>query len=172
MTPPMRPEAQFGVRMHQLLKSVHQMLRDDLAACRELAAEVAAGAPAARIAEAITALQSRSPIWTLRVNCLYHCRHVHLHHRIEDADMFPALRRSNPELSAVVDRLEADHRAISTLLDEVQACAEHLDDAAASSERARLVRALTDLADRLLEHLAYEEEAVAPAMRSWEYWPV
>ena len=34
--------------------------------------------------------------------------------------MFPALRRSNPDLTAVVDKLEADHRAISALLDEVE----------------------------------------------------
>ena len=84
-------EAPFGVLMHRQLKLIHQMLRSDLAVCRDLAIEVAAGAPAADIAGRIEALQTRSPIWTLQVNCLYHCRVVHMHHGHEDADMFPCV---------------------------------------------------------------------------------
>ena len=164
-------EAPFGVLMHRQLKLIHQMLRNDLTVCRELAAEVAAGAPAADIAEQIAALQTRSPIWTLQVNCLYHCRVVHMHHGHEDADMFPALRRSYPELSAVVDKLEADHRSISELLDDVEESAGQLDDAAANPVRERLVNALGRLEDDLLAHLAFEEESIAATMRGWEQWP-
>jgi len=154
------------------LKLVHNMLRNDLAICQEVASEVAAGAQAKRIEQQIGELKTRSPIWALRVNCLYHCRVVHSHHHIEDADMFPALRRSNPDLGAVVDKLEADHRAISDRLDEVDAAAVDLDDGAASAARQRLVKALNELADDLLEHLAYEEEVIAPTMRRWEAWPI
>ncbi|MFI5286120.1 MAG: hemerythrin domain-containing protein [Candidatus Dormibacteria bacterium] len=96
---------------------------------------------------------------------------MHAHHGLEDADMFPALRRSNPELSAVVDKLEADHRAVSDLLDEVGASADQLDDTAANPARKRLVAALARLEQDLLEHLAYEEESIAAAMRGWEQWP-
>ena len=164
-------EAPFGVLMHHQLKLIHQMLRSDLTVCRELAGVVAAGAPAADIAAQILALQTRSPIWTLQVNCLYHCRVVHAHHGHEDADMFPALRRSNPELSAVVDKLEADHRTISSLLDDVEESAKGLDDAAVNPARLRLVTALGRLEEDLLAHLAYEEESIASTMRSWEQWP-
>ena len=157
--------------MHRQLKLIHQMLRSDLTVCRELATEVAAGAPAADVAAQIATMQTRSPIWTLQVNCLYHCRVVHAHHGHEDADMFPALRRSNPELSTVVDKLESDHRAISELLDDVEASAKDLDDTAMNPARARLVSALSRLADDLLAHRAFEEEAVAATMRSWERWP-
>jgi iron-sulfur cluster repair protein YtfE (RIC family) len=157
--------------MHRQLKLIHQMLRSDLSVCRHLAAEVAAGAPASTITEQITALQTRSPIWTLQVNCLYHCRVVHAHHGHEDADMFPALRRSNSELSAVVDKLEADHRAISDLLDAVEESAKELDDSAANPARGRLVEALGRLEADLLAHLAYEEESIASTMRGWEQWP-
>jgi Hemerythrin HHE cation binding domain len=171
MSSPGTSEAPFGVMLHRRLKLVHQMLRKDLAVCRDLASEVAAGASPGRIAEQIAALKTNSPIWTLRVNCLYHCRLVHLHHQLEGADMFPALRRSNPALSAVVDRLEADHRTVSTLLDDVEASVADLDDLATSPARELLVRRLTQLADHLLAHLAYEEETVATTMRGWERWP-
>jgi hypothetical protein len=164
-------EAAFGVLMHRQLKLIHQMLRSDLAVCRDLAAEIAAGAEAAEISEQIAALRTRSPLWTLQVNCLYHCRVVHAHHGLEDAEMFPALRRSNPELSAVVDKLEADHRAISTLLDDVEAAAGELDDAPANPARQSLVIALGRLEEDLLAHLAFEEESIASTMRGWERWP-
>ena len=164
-------EAPFGILMHRQLKLIHQMLRSDLTVCRELAGKVAAGAPARDIAEQIAALETRSPIWTLQVNCLYHCRVVHAHHGLEDADMFPALRRSNPELSAVVDRLEADHRSISKLLDHVEELARQLDDAAVNPVRERLINALSRLEDDLLAHLAFEEQFVAATMRRWEQWP-
>jgi signal transduction protein with GAF and PtsI domain len=166
-----RNEAPFGVAVHRQLKLIHQMLRNDLTMCRELAADVASGASADQVRERIAEMRETSPISTLQVNCLYHCRVVHMHHGIEDADMFPALRRSNPDLGAVVDRLESDHRAISTLLDQVEASARDLDDTSTSHLRDRLVTALSDLATRLLEHLAFEEENVAATMRSWERWP-
>jgi hemerythrin-like domain-containing protein len=105
------------------------------------------------------------------MNCLYHCRVVHAHHGLEDADMFPALRRSNPALSAVVDKLEADHRAISDLLDDVEQSARDLDDTAANPARHQLVTALGRLETDLLAHLALEEESIAATMRSWEQWP-
>jgi hypothetical protein len=166
-----RNEAPFGIAVHRQLKLIHQMLRNDLTECRELAADVASGAPSDAVRERIAEMRETSPLSTLRVNCLYHCRVVHMHHGIEDADMFPALRRSNPELGAVVDRLQADHRAISTLLDDVESSAQNLDDTSNSDLRSRLVTSLRDLATRLLEHLAYEEENVAITMRSWERWP-
>lgn len=157
--------------MHRQLKLIHQMLRNDLAVCRELAVEVASGLPAAQVSRRVAELQTRSPIWTLQVNCLYHCRVVHAHHGHEDADMFPALRRSNPDLSAVVDKLEADHRAISGLLDDVERAAGDLDDTAGNPARGQLVVALGRLEADLLAHLALEEESIAATMRSWEEWP-
>jgi Hemerythrin HHE cation binding domain len=157
--------------VHRQLKLIHQMLRNDLLVCRELAAEVAAGAPSGQITNQIAALQMNNPIWRLQVDCLYHCRLVHMHHHGEDAEIFPALLRSNPDLSAVVDRLEADHRAISTLLDDVESSARLVNDESPSEARAHLVTALRDLGSRLLEHLAFEEESIAATMRSWERWP-
>jgi hypothetical protein len=166
-----RNEAPFGVAMHRQLKLIHQMLRNDLTTCRELASEVADGASSAEVVDRIAEMRANSPIWTLQVNCLYHCRLVHMHHHGEDRDMFPALRRSNPDLGAVVDRLESDHRAISTVLDDVEARVKELDESSTSEARGDLVRALRDLATRLLEHLAFEEENIAATMRSWVTWP-
>lgn len=171
MTARERTEAPFGIAVHRQLKLIHQMLRNDLTTCRELAAEVAAGAAPVEVAGRIADMRANSPIWTLQVNCLYHCRLVHVHHHGEDRDMFPALRRSNPDLGAVVDRLESDHRLISTLLDDVEARVRELEESSTSEARDGVVSALRDLATRLLEHLAFEEQNIAATMRSWVTWP-
>ncbi len=150
------------------LRWVHDMVRRDLAAVRELAGEVAGGAPAPRVTDGLHGLRTRGGLFQLRVNCLRYCRFVHEHHTNEDVALFPAVRRSAPRLGATVDRLEADHRVVAGLLDEIERTARGLDGDGA---RARLVAALETLSAHLLEHLAFEEEALAPVLATWTAWP-
>src|SRR5687767_3912856 len=89
---------------------VHDRIRHDLDVLQRLSADVVAGISAGDVHAEIGRLQTNSPLWQLRVNCLYYCRVVHMHHRIEDIALFPELRRTNPALAPVVDRLESDHR--------------------------------------------------------------
>lgn len=110
-------------------------------------------------------------LWKLRVNCLYYCRFVHAHHHGEDVALFPALRRTNPALGPVVERLVADHRKVSGLLDQIEASANALGAQDGTTPRARLVQALNDLSTDLLAHLAFEEEAIGPTLLEWETWP-
>ncbi len=153
------------------LKTIHTHLRHDLAACRKLAGQVAAGAAPEHIRAQIESLQTSSPLWKLRVNCLYYCRIVHAHHSIEDMIMFPALQRVNPDLGPIVDKLMADHRQVSRLLDEIEASAKALVLEDGTSIRVRLVNALGDLATDLLAHLEWEEEALGPTLLELEEWP-
>jgi hypothetical protein len=154
-----------------MLLWVHEKIRHDLAACEDLAARVADGLAPGEARAEIRELQTASPLWQLRVNCLYYCRFVHHHHQLEDAMLFPALRASDPAMVPVADRLEADHRVVSDQLDEVEAAADALlaDDSA--DPRSRLVSALGALHGTLIEHLRYEEEAAGPTIRSWSDWP-
>jgi iron-sulfur cluster repair protein YtfE (RIC family) len=156
--------------LHEL-KAMHNALRHDLTVCRALADQVAAGAAPEHIRAQITSLQTSSPLWKLRANCLYYCRFVHTHHTIEDMALFPALRRANPGLGPVIDKLMADHRAVSRLLDEIEAGANALLVQDGTTARTRVVDALNDLATDLLAHLAFEEEAIGPTLLEWEEWP-
>ena len=159
-----------GEHLLQELKWVHNALRQDLARCQELAGQVAAGAAPEYVREQVKSLQTSSPLWKLRVNCLYYCRFVHTHHHVEDIALFPALKRTNPALGPVVDRLVADHRKVSGLLDQIEASANALGAQDGTAPRARLVQALNDLSTDLLEHLAFEEEAIGPTLLEWETW--
>jgi hypothetical protein len=158
-------------RLAQELRWVHDLLRRDLATVRRLAAQAAGGLPAPEIRAALARLEANGPLWQLKVNCLRYCSVVHHHHQLESALLFPALRRANPDLGPVVDKLEADHAAVSDLLDAVGEAAETLVGEDTPGVREKLVAALDTLADELLAHLAYEEEHISPTLNTFTEWP-
>ncbi|MEV4539840.1 hemerythrin domain-containing protein [Asanoa sp. NPDC049518] len=152
------------------LKSVHNMLRRDLAAVRKLADAAAGGASARQVRSGLTRLKSNGPLFQLRVNCLSYCQVVHRHHHNEDEALFPAVVRAAPQLKATVARLKADHRLVEDLLYEVEGAARQLGGNDTGPRR-KLVVALRALSDHLLEHLAYEETQLGPVLANWKSWP-
>jgi hypothetical protein len=153
------------------LQWIHSMIRSDLEIVREMAADTAAGEPASRIQARLRTLAAASPLWQLRINCLQYCRFVHSHHHAESVLLFPELRRSNPALNPVVDKLQADHEHVSTLLDDVEEAARELTEDDQPAGRERLTAALGQLSTDLLAHLAYEEESIGGTLRTWTSWP-
>ena len=153
------------------LRWVHDAIRRDLDTVRTLSVDVRDGAPPAVITDAISGLQTNGPLWKLRVNCLHYCRFVHSHHHLEDVALFPELRRANPALAPVVDRLESDHRVVSDYLDEIEASVRNLGREDSHPTRERIVSALDALAEHLLAHLAFEEREIAPTVLTWDSWP-
>lgn len=175
LNPKAKSTSTIGEQMVRELEWVHGMLRRDLGAVRLLADRVTDGAEAAEVRDGLIGLQTRGPLWQLRMGCLHYCQFVHGHHGLEDAALFPLVRANNPELAEAVAKLEADHRVVSDLLDAVEAEARRLGDADGDrgddDARAALAAALDLLADTLLEHLAYEESTIGPAMRQWRTRP-
>jgi hemerythrin-like domain-containing protein len=93
-------------------------------------------------------------------------RAMHGHHATEDAVLFPMLLRrqgADGVLGVVVDRLRAEHRALTGLLDAVeQALGALPGDAAAKAATGAMAR----LSDQLEAHLRFEEEQLAPALNA------
>jgi hypothetical protein len=160
-----------GEAMVAELKWVHDLVRRDLRTVRQLADDVQAGLPAPAAAAGIRSLAAGGPLWQLKINCLQYCRFVHSHHHAESIMLFPALRRANPALGPVVDKLEADHDRVSDLLDAVEAAASNLAEREHPGTRRRLVEALQALSTDLLAHLQYEEDNVAGTMSTLTGWP-
>lgn len=164
------PETAQGRAIYQELLWVHTAIRRDLATVSELAGSVEAGMAAQEVRDRIRGLQTNGPLWQLKINCLQYCRFVHAHHNHEDSLFFPRLRAANPELAPVVDRLEADHRRVSDLLDETESAASALGEEDGEVTRRRLGTALDSLAEQLLAHLDYEEERAGPTIRRLTGW--
>ena len=95
--------------------------------------------------------------WTLGAYCQSYCGFVNGHHSLEDASVFPHLRRAEPAAAPVLDRLSEEHVVIHGLLDRVDtvlvALVNDADDAALDA----VEESLQTLGDRLLSHLSYEE---------------
>jgi hypothetical protein len=62
-------------------------------------------------------------------------------------------------------------RKVSGLLGKVEASTNELGVQDGITPRTQQVKALTNLSIDLLEHLAFEEEAIGPALLEWEMWP-
>ena len=67
---------------------------------------------------AINPMTMRQNDWTLGAYCESYCRIVTGHHTLEDAAIFPHLRRE-PELAPVLDRLAEEHVVIHGVLEGV-----------------------------------------------------
>lgn len=164
-------ETEQGRALFQELLFVHAILRNDLATIQRLAGEVADGISGEQVQAELETLKTNGPLWQLKVNCLRYCRFVQTHHTAEDVMLFPALRAADPALGPVVDRLEADHRRVSDLLEEVEAAAAALTEDDSPAPRARVVLGLEELAAHLFEHLEFEELQAGPAMRRLQRLP-
>jgi hemerythrin-like domain-containing protein len=103
-----------------------------------------------------------------RANCLRYCVILESHHGGEDAILFPAVRRAAPQLAAIVDRLEADHRVVASLLADIE---QLMHDQSGRWPRSALVEALDDLSSTLSGHLDLEETTLQPVLESWSTWP-
>jgi Hemerythrin HHE cation binding domain len=157
-----------GEALYQELLWVHGLIRRDLGTVRELARAVTDGMAPADLEGAIRELETNGPLWQLKVNCLHWCRFVHGHHGLEDAALFPALRRTDPELGPLLDQLEYHHRDVASLLEELEAAVTALTTRDTPDARAETARILDALERLLLAHLELEEAGIGPAIRRWD----
>jgi alkanesulfonate monooxygenase SsuD/methylene tetrahydromethanopterin reductase-like flavin-dependent oxidoreductase (luciferase family) len=162
---PERTYTPYQLSSGQHLIDVHDHLRAELEQIRDLVEQVAAGSMGVGQARShINTMTMRQNNWTLGTYCESYCRLVTTHHSLEDASLFPHLRRADPELAPVVDRLEAEHRIIHDVLEGVDKALVALVDGSGDIDGLRAAVDLLD--DTLLSHLSYEErELVEPLAR-------
>ena len=156
----------------QHLVDIHDGLRAELAQVRDVLDQVRRGHVTVGAARSvINTMTMRQNNWTLGAYCESYCRIVTGHHTLEDRSVFPHLRRSEPGLGGVLDRLEHEHEVIHEVLEEFDRALVRLvaDDGTGRSgeEALAAVQESVDLlTDTLLSHLAYEErELVGPLAR-------
>ena len=116
---------------------MHDGLRAELTRLRDIVEQVVAGEEQAhRARNAINELTMRQNNWTLGAYCAQYCRFVTGHHGLEDRSVFPHLRRSDPALTPVLDRLESEHLVIHDVLEQLDEALVGLVSGASGSDRA------------------------------------
>src|SRR5213595_3182282 len=143
---------------HRHLVEIHDHLRSELTRLHGLVEEVRRGVlTAAEARSEVHAMSLRQNNWTLGAYCQTYCGFVNGHHSLEDASVFPHLRRAEPTAAPVLDRLAEEHVVIHGLLDRVDAALVALvrdsgDGGAAALDAVE--GSLQALSGRLLSHLA------------------
>jgi alkanesulfonate monooxygenase SsuD/methylene tetrahydromethanopterin reductase-like flavin-dependent oxidoreductase (luciferase family) len=174
---PHRPESGPDVtytRRGQLvgkhLIDVHDHLRTELAQLREILAEVGDGARTAGDARsALNEMALRQNDWTLGAFCSRYCGVVAQHHGLEDDAIFPHLRRSDPALDPVIDRLTDEHLVIHDAIQGVdRALVEHINH---PDDYDPIQAAIDFLTDALLSHLSYEEREIVEPLARLGFYP-
>ena len=161
----------LGRRLSEHFVSVHDYLRSELEDLRDVAAQVLAGdMDPGQARSALNAMTLRQNEWTLNAYCARYCGTVTQHHSIEDASVLPHLRRSEPALAPVIDRLSKEHVDIHHLISEVdRAMVTYVTEPAVGG---RLLHDAIDLlTDSLLSHLSYEERELLPAITRYGVAP-
>jgi hypothetical protein len=98
----------------------------------------------------------------LVLRCRAVCTTLGVHHRDEDAVLFPWLRREHPGLGTVVDRLEQDHAMIGTLLADLERVVREGADASV------VVRHLEGVDAIMESHFRYEERELVALLDALE----
>lgn len=154
------------------LIEIHDGLRGELERVRDIVRQVRAGhLDVGQARSIINTMAMRQNNWTLGAFCESYCRIVTGHHTLEDRGVFPHLRRSEPGLAPVLDRLEAEHEVIAEVIDGLDRALVALvtGDGVGRSGAQLLddLEAQVDLlTDTLVSHLAYEEaELIGPLAR-------
>lgn len=81
------------------------------------------------------------------------------HHTAEDCGLYPLVRDRDPSIGALLDRMDAEHAAVHTAMDQVRRTALALQS---GRGRVEARSALERLAGVLLPHLEHEERELMP----------
>jgi alkanesulfonate monooxygenase SsuD/methylene tetrahydromethanopterin reductase-like flavin-dependent oxidoreductase (luciferase family)/hemerythrin-like domain-containing protein len=162
--------APHGREIGQHLIDVHGMLRDELQRIHDVIAQVKSGAlsvAGARSALNETALRQNN--WELSAFCATYCTRITQHHGLEDAQIFPHLKRSDPDLVPVIDRLQEEHVVIHEVIEGVDRAL--VDLVRTDGDFTALQKAMDELSDALLSHLSYEEEQLVEPLARFGFYP-
>jgi hypothetical protein len=163
-THPDAPVTSAGRLGQQTLLGIHDHLRHEMS--QVLRAVEAAVTDVRRAADARALINDLSMGVNYRALgsfCGRYCQVVDVHHRVEDAALFPELATADAALVPVLERLSAEHVALHAALVELDAAlVQMLDDGADALPRVQA--AAVTLSEGLLDHLDYEERELLPAL--------
>ena len=148
MTTTIEPDSPADTRMMGI---VHQALRRDLRRAEQ--ALTRSPRPRHEQQDAI----ARHLAWMMSF--------LHAHHRSEDEGLYPLVRDRDPAASALLDAMDADHRAVASAIADVEAAAT-TESTGEVSHADLLILALTNLSRVLLPHLEREEDEMMPVVSS------
>jgi hemerythrin-like domain-containing protein len=98
------------------------------------------------------------PVWNFYAAVLHH------HHHTEDTAAFPALISVRPDMAALVDQLEEDHKKLAAAIDAVHSTIAAFDNKSDRATQRDLYDALSALRHQFFAHLDVEDAKIIPVL--------
>jgi hemerythrin HHE cation binding domain-containing protein len=89
-------------------------------------------------------------------------RGLHHHHEMEDSTFFPLIVQASPDISALVERLEEEHRELVARLDAAGDAVRALEADPNPATRQTVHDAIVAIRDQLVPHLDVEDNELLP----------
>jgi hemerythrin-like domain-containing protein len=89
---------------------------------------------------------------------------LHHHHHTEDTAVFPALVAVRPDLTALVDKLEADHKGLVAALGATDSAVATFVDHPDRTTQEEMHKSISAVRDEFFPHLDVEDAEVIPAL--------
>ena len=89
---------------------------------------------------------------------------LHHHHTSEDEAIWPLAMRKQPELGALLEAMEAEHRAMAAATDGLRDAAAAYAEDGSETNRQALLDALESTRNTCLPHLEHEEAVAVPQL--------
>jgi Hemerythrin HHE cation binding domain len=159
-----------GKAIGRHLADVHDHLRRELSQVRDLLGQVKRGSVTiAGARAALNEMTLRQNNWTLGAYCAAYCTMLTQHHGIEDRADFPHLRRADPRLGPVIDRLEQEHVIIHEVVPGVDQAL--VDLVSKPDDFSRLQDRVDLLTEALESHLSYAERQITEPLTRFGFYP-
>ncbi len=168
--PPGHVYSARGLAVGRHLADVHDHLRQELDQIREMLGQVKRGRMTAGEARAVlNEMTMRQNNWALGAYCAAYRSMITQHHGLEDRAVFPHLRRAEPGLIPVIDRLEQEHVIIHEVVEGVDRALVRL--VTSPDDVTDLQAAVDALTEALRSHLAYEEQHITGPLSRVGFFP-
>lgn len=150
---------------HGFFLEIHDRIRGDLEAVKDLAAGALVAEPWRNLGERREQLESGGRLWRLQVDSLQVCGFVGAHHQGEDAKLWPAILNLRPELRSQIESFRSDHAQVAPRLNALASAARDLGQGQVEGDSTRnLLEALVEIERIQIPNMLREEECVSAVL--------
>lgn len=151
------------------LAHIHQVHLQQIARVESLIVAIESGSSAEDgAADAVSQLALYRNYQAFGWLCGQECQHLTYHHTAEDDAIFPALRRKDPGLDAVLDRLGEEHVAIHDWIERLMEAVVSYNERPDRARYEQMRDTFATLARVVRSHFGYEQGELEEALGYFE----
>ena len=164
--PPIAGATDVDRRKGKHLAAIHRHYLSEMAQIEQVLERIKAGdEPPEALSQIVLHSDMRKNFEVVGTICGHQCRVLTMHHNIEEHSMFPALAaKGNSALTAVVEKLRAEHLIVHELLKRLEAAGSTLTQTSSDAHFRDATEVFFKLRRVVISHFGYEETELEEAI--------